>query len=64
MSLCPTQAENGGSQNQTSPKDFAGRILYNLNGHSLDISLYPADGDVAESPLKGDIVQFDINQVN
>ncbi len=42
--------------------DGAGRILYELNGQSLEIPLHAADCDLRNFPHAGDIVKFDINQ--
>ena len=46
-----------------SPRSYAGRIVYSLNGlPNLEIPLFANDCDLRNFPLKGDTVQFDINQ--
>ena len=48
---------------KSPPKEGVGKILYELNGLSLEIPLYANDCSLRDFPHKGDIVQFDINQL-
>ena len=50
-----TDAENGS-------KEGAGKIIYELNGSTLEIPLYASDCDLRNFPRGEDVVQFDINQ--
>jgi hypothetical protein len=43
--------------------DNSGRVLYEINGVSLEIPLHATDVGVAGGVRKGDVVRFDINQV-
>ena len=46
-----------------SNKEGAGKIIYELNGSTLDIPLYACDCDLRNFPREEDVVQFDINQL-
>ena len=47
---------------ETCSKEGAGKIIYELNGSTLEIPLYASDCDLRNFPRKDDVVQFDINQ--
>ena len=55
--------ECGSVDLDTSSKEGAGKIIYELNGSTLEIPLYASDCDLRNFPRKEDVVQFDINQV-
>ena len=58
-----TSPEKAGSADaETCSKEGAGKIIYDLNGSTLEIPLYAGDCDLRNFPRKDDVVQFDINQ--
>ena len=54
--------QDAGSEDKEGGRDGAGKILYELNGQSLEIPLHAADCNLRNFPHKGDLVRFDINQ--
>jgi cold shock CspA family protein len=68
--VCQEPAANASWANKDSKdkeeknkeKDGAGKILYELNGQSLEIPLHAIDCDLRNFPHVDDIVKFDINQ--
>lgn len=54
--------EKSGSADLETCKEGAGKIIYELNGSTLEIPLYASDCDLRNFPRKDDVVQFDINQ--
>ena len=54
--------ESGTIDIETGNKEGAGKIIYELNGSTLEIPLYASDCDLRNFPRKDDVVQFDINQ--
>jgi cold shock CspA family protein len=61
-----TSWTKNGSNSSTSSspaKEGIGKIIYELNGLSLEIPLHANDCDLRDFPRKGDIVRFDINQL-
>ena len=50
-------------EDSNSAKEGAGKVVYDLNGLSLEIPLYFADCEnLRDCPRKEDIIKFDINQ--
>ena len=54
--------ESGSIDLEISCKEGAGKVIYELNGSTLEIPLYASDCDLRNFPRKDDVVQFDINQ--
>ena len=54
--------DSGSIDLETGNKEGAGKIIYELNGATLEIPLYAGDCDLRDFPRKDDVVQFDINQ--
>ena len=54
--------ESGSIDLETCNKEGAGKIIYELNGSTLEIPLYANDCNLRDFPRKDDVVQFDINQ--
>ena len=54
--------ESGTIDIESGNKEGAGKIIYELNGSTLEIPLYASDCDLRNFPRKDDVVQFDINQ--
>jgi len=57
---------SSGSSGKLSDSDDStppGKILYELNGVSLEIPLSASDCDIRKFPRKDDVVMFDISQV-
>ncbi len=60
-------ASNSSSEDEglpkSPPKEGVGKILYELNGLSLEIKVHANDCSLREFPHQGDVVKFDINQL-
>ena len=58
-----TKNGSNSSSSSSPAKEGTGKIVYELNGLSLEIPLHANDCDLRDFPRKGDIVRFDINQL-
>jgi len=54
--------QDASNDDKEGGRDGAGKILYELNGQSLEVPLHAADCNLRNFPHKGDLVRFDINQ--
>ena len=53
-------SNSSSSSSNTPAKEGIGKIIYELNGLSLEIPLHSNDCDLRDFPRKGDIVRYDL----